>query len=102
MRPKLKTIKENYLTGQKLLLKIVSSNPDDRTDIWLADIIGGTGKNAFFQTSIDDENLNDSYLRVSEGVERLSAKLRKKIKSCLELNRGYPKFIWINFRRTVE
>ena len=48
MRPKLKTIKENYLTGQKLLLKIVTSTPDDRTGIWLADIIGGTGKTAFF------------------------------------------------------
>ena len=32
----------------------------------------------------------------------MSAKLRKKIKSRLELNRGYPKFIWINFGRTVE
>lgn len=102
MRPKLKIIRDNYLTGQKLLFKIVTSNPDDRTGIWLADIIGGTGKTAFFQTIIDDQNLNGLYLRVSEGVERLSAKLRKKLKSRLESNRGYPKFIWINFGRTVE
>jgi hypothetical protein len=39
---------------------------------------------------------------LNEGVERLSTKLRKKIKSRLESNRGYPKFIWINFGRTVE
>ncbi len=49
MRPKLKTIKDNYLTGQKLLLKIVTSDPDDRTGIWLSDIIGETGKTAFFK-----------------------------------------------------
>ena len=78
MKPKLKTIKQNYLTGRKLLLKIVSSNLYDRTGIQLADIIGGTGKTAFFQTILDDENLNDLYLRVRESVERLSAKLRKK------------------------
>ena len=42
MRPKLKEIKNNYLTGQQLLLDIALSEPDDRTGIWLADIIGGT------------------------------------------------------------
>ena len=68
----------------------------------MADIIGGTGKTAFFQTIIDDESLNGLYLRVSEGVERLSAKLRKKISNRLESNQGYPKFVWINFGRTVE
>lgn len=102
MRPKLKTVKDNYLTGQKLLLDIALSEPDDRTGIWLSDIIGGTGKTAFFQTIIDDISLKGLYLRVSEGVERLSAKLRKKIKNRLETNQGYPKFIWINFGRTVE
>ncbi len=28
--------------------------------------------------------------------------MRKKINNRLESNRGYPKFIWINFGRTVE
>ena len=42
------------------------------------------------------------YLRVTEGVERLSAKLRKKISDRLESGKGYPKTIWINFGRTVE
>jgi hypothetical protein len=102
MRSKLKTIKDNYLTGQKLLLKIVSSNSDDRTGIWLANIIGGTEKTAFFQTILDNENLNGLYLRVSEGVERLSAKLRKKLTHRLENGKGYPRTIWINFGRTVE
>ena len=102
LRPKLREIKKNYLKGQALLLKIVNSTPDDRTGIWLCDIIGGTGKTAFFQTIIDDTIANGMYLRVSEGVERLSAKLRKKIKNRLETKKGYPKFIWINFGRTVE
>ena len=102
MRPKLKEIKNNYLTGQQLLLNIALSEPDDRTGIWLADIIGGTGKTAFFQTIIDDIKLKGLYLRVSEGVERLSAKLRRKISTRLEKNEGYPRFIWVNFGRTVE
>lgn len=102
MRPKLKEIKNNYLTGQQLLLDIALSEPDDRTGIWLADIIGGTGKTAFFQTIIDDIELKGLYLRVSEGVERLSAKLRRKIRTRLEKGKSYPKFIWVNFGRTVE
>lgn len=100
LRPKLKMIKNNYFTGQKLIEHMAFSEPDDRTGIWLADVIGGTGKTAFFQTIVNhDEGL---YLRVSEGVERLSAKLRKKITTRLEEGSGYPKFIWINFGRTVE
>lgn len=81
MRPGLKKIKDNYWTGQTLLLEIIKSNPDDRTGIWLFDIIGGTGKTGFFQTVVDNEKLNGLYLRVSEGVERLSTKLRKNKKS---------------------
>ena len=46
--------------------------------------------------------LKGLYLRVSEGMERLSAKLRRKINTCLEKNEGYPRFIWVNFGRTVE
>ena len=102
LRPKLKMIKENYFTGQKLLKLITMSEPDDRTGIWLADVIGGTGKTAFFQTIIDDPELNGLYLRISEGIERLSAKLRRKIKNRLEEGKGYPSFIWINFGRTVD
>ena len=102
LRPKLKMIKENYFTGQKLLKLIAMSEPDDRTGIWLADVIGGTGKTAFFQTIIDDPELNGLYLRISEGVERLSSKLRRKIKNRLDEGKGYPSFIWINFGRTVD
>lgn len=83
LRPKLKMIKKNYFMGQKLLKEIALSSPDDRTGIWLADVIGGTGKTAFFQTIIDDPKLNGLYLRISEGVERLSAKLRRKIENRL-------------------
>ena len=36
------------------------------------------------------------------GVERMSAKLRKKINDRLESGKGYLKTIWINFGRTVE
>ena len=42
------------------------------------------------------------YLRVNQGVERLSAKLRHKIKNRLDNGEGYPKTIWINFGHTVE
>ena len=81
LRPKLKVIKDNYMTGQKLLEQIAFSEPDDRTGIWLADVIGGTGKTGFFQTIID--NPQGLYLRISEGLERLSSKLRKKISARL-------------------
>ena len=100
LRPKLKVIKDNYMTGQKLLEQIAFSEPDDRTGIWLADVIGGTGKTGFFQTIID--NPQGLYLRISEGLERLSAKLRKKISTRLSEGKGYPRFIWINFGRTLE
>ena len=53
-------------------------------------------------TIIDDIKLKGLYLRVSEGVERLSAKLRRKISTRLKKNEGYPRFIWVNFGRTVE
>lgn len=95
-------IKDILMTGQKLLKTIITSEPDDRTGIWLADVLGGTGKNVFFQSQIEDDEINSLYLRVSEGVERLSAKLRKKINDRLEKGKGYPRTIWINFGRTVE
>ena len=83
-------------------MNIALSEPDDRTGIWLAYIIGETEKIALLQTIIDDTELKVLYLRVSEGVERLSAKLRRKIRTRLEKNEGYPRFIWVNFGRTVE
>ena len=102
LRPNLKMIQSNLMTGQELLKKIITSEPDDRTGIWLADVLGNTGKTVFFQSQIEDPEINGLYLRVTEGVERLSAKLRKKINDRLESGRGYPKTIWINFGRTVE
>ena len=102
LRPKLRKIKNNMLTGQKLLKRMIMSEPDDRTGIWIADVVGGTGKTALFQTIIGESQLEGCYLRVSEGIERLSAKLRKKISNRLENNLGYPKWIWVNFGRTVE
>ena len=88
------------MTGQELLKKIITSEPDDRTGIWLADVLGSTGKTVFFQSQIEDAEINGLYLRVTEGVERLSAKLRKKINGRLESGKGYPKTIWINFGNT--
>ena len=102
LRPNLKMIQTNLMTGQELLKKIITSEPDDRTGIWLADVLGGTGKTVFFQSQIEDPEINGLYLRVSEGVERLSAKLRKKINERLKNGKGYPRTIWINFGRTVE
>jgi len=102
LRPNLKMIQTNLMTGQELLKKIITSEPDDRTGIWLADVLGGTGKTVFFQSQIEDPEINGLYLRVSEGVERLSAKLRKKLTNRLENGKGYPRTIWINFGRTVE
>ena len=83
-------------------MDIALSESNDRTGIWLADIIGGTGKPALFQTLIDDIELKGLYLCVSEVVESLSAKLRRKIRTRLEKGKSYPKFIWVNFGRTVE
>lgn len=102
LRPNLKMIKTNLMTGQELLKKIITSEPDDRTGIWLADVLGGTGKTVFFQSQIEDPEINGLYLRVTEGVERLSAKLRKKLANRLEKGKGYPRTIWVNFGRTVE
>ena len=100
LRKDLSMIKQNYFTGQKLLYMIANSEPDGRSAYWIADVIGNTGKTKFFQTIIDDPA--GLYLRVSDGLERLSAKLRKKITARLEKNLGYPQFIWVNFGRTVS
>ena len=43
-------IQTNLMTGQELLKKIIISQPDDRTDILLIDILDGTGKITLFQT----------------------------------------------------
>lgn len=94
-------IKTNLMTGQELLKKIITSEPDDRTGIWLADVLGSTGKTVFFQSQIEDPEINGLYLRLNEGVERLSAKLRKKINERLKNGKGYPKTIWVNFGRTL-
>lgn len=102
LRPNLKMIQNNLMMGQELLKKIITSEPDDRTGIWLTDVLGSTGKTVFFQSQIEDGEINGLYLRVTEGVERLSAKLRKKITNRLKNGKGYPKTIWINFGRTVE
>lgn len=102
LRPNLKMIQRNLMTGQELLKKIISSEPDDRTGIWLADVLGGTGKTVFFQSQIENPEINGLYLRVSEGVERLSAKLRKKLTNRLRNGEGYPKTIWVNFGRTID
>lgn len=101
LRPKLNMIHNSLFTGQRLLKQIATCEPDDRTGVWLADVIGGTGKTAFFQTIVDEEEANGIYLRISDGMERLSAKLRKKISLRLKNGRGYPRFIWINFGRTL-
>ena len=97
LRPNLKMIQTNLMTGQQLLKKIIISKPDDRTGIWLTDVLGGTGKTVFFQSQIESPEIDGIYLRVSEGVERLSAKLRKKINNRLESGKGYPRTIWVNF-----
>jgi len=102
LRPGLEKVKNNYYTGQELLRKIALGPPDDRTGIWLSDVIGGTGKTAFFQTIVTDKKTNGLYLRISDGLERLSSKLRKKIDERLKSGQGYPRFIWINFGRTID
>lgn len=101
LRGKLDMISKNYYSGQKLLKKIVESPADDRSMYWIADVVGGTGKTGFFQTIVDEKESRGLYLRISEGHERLSAKLRKKITARLEGNEGYPNYIWLNFGRTV-
>ena len=97
LRPNLKMIQRNLMTGQELLKKIITSEPDDRTGICLGDVLGNIGKTVFFQSQIEDAEISGLYLRVTEGVERLSAKLRKKINDQLEADQGYPKTIWVNF-----
>ena len=51
LRPNLKMIQTNLMTGQELLKKIITSEPDDRTGIWLTDVLGGTGKTVLFSIS---------------------------------------------------
>lgn len=99
LRPKLKIIKANLMTGQELLKKIIIiiSEPNDRMGIWLADVLGSTGKTVFFQSQIEDPEINCLYLRVTAGVERLSAKLRKKRNDRLKSGKGYSRTIWITF-----
>ena len=101
LRGNLMKVKNNYYSGQVLLKKILLGEPDDRSAIWINDPIGGTGKTAFMQTIIDDPYINGIYVKITEGLERLSSKVRKKIQARLDDGRGYPKVIWINFGRTV-
>lgn len=101
LRPKLKMIQDKPLTGQKLMLSIAKSIPDDRTLVWIADVIGGTGKTTALQSIVNDKKYKLISLRISDGLERLSAKLRKKIRGRLDRNEGYPNSIWLNFGRTV-
>ena len=61
LRKNLTSIMENYFPGQKLLKKMALSEPDDRTGVWIADVIGGTGKTAFFQTIINDPEAQGCY-----------------------------------------
>ena len=100
LKKNLQMIKRNYFTGQKLLLNITKSEPDGRSTFWICDIIGGTGKTGFFQTLIDDPS--GLYLGISDGTERLSAKIRKRVLYRLKNKLGYPKFVWMNFGRTVS
>ena len=60
-------------------------------DLWLVDFLGGIGKTAFFQSEIKNAEINGLSLRVTEGVECLSAKLKKKINDRLESNKSYPR-----------
>lgn len=87
--------------GQVLLKKILLDESDDRSAIWINDPIGGTSKTAFMQTIIDDPDINGIYVKITEGLERLSCKVRKKIQARLDDRRSYPKVVWINFERTV-
>ena len=102
LRKNLKNVANNLFTGQKLLKRIALSEPDDRSGFWLGDPLGNTGKTAFFQSIIDEVGNEGLYLRISSGMDRLSANLRRKIKTRLENGKGYPKYIWINFGRTVS
>ena len=60
-------VKNNYYSGQVLLKKILLSEPDDRSAIWINDPIGGTGKTAFMQTIIDDPDINGIYVKIPKG-----------------------------------
>lgn len=54
LRPKLKKVKENLFSLQKLLRKIITSTPDNRSINAIVDGIGGTGKTAGLQCLLDD------------------------------------------------
>ena len=59
------------MTSQELFKKIITSEPDDITGIWLADVLGGTGKTVFFQSQIEEnDEINGIYLRGNEGVDQ--------------------------------
>lgn len=73
------------------------------TGFWIGNVIAGTSKTStFFKPILETNNTAGCYLRVSDGVETLSSKLRKKISSRFKKGLGYPNSIWINFGRTVE
>lgn len=52
--PKLKKVKENLFSSQKLLKKIITSRPDDSLIYAILDGIGRTDKIVGFQCLFDD------------------------------------------------
>lgn len=102
LRPNLKMIRTNLMTGQEFLRKLITSKPNYRTGIWLADVLGSTGKTVFFQSQIEDAEINGFYLRLTEGIKCLSLKLIKKITNRLKNGKDYPRTNWINVGRTVK
>lgn len=104
LRPKLKEVESNLYSAQSLLNEIILSEPDDRSIIWIPDVIGGTGKTAGMQATLSNEKeYGMTYVKITRGTERLSAKIVKRIEKYREKNKGkYPRGIWINFGRTVR
>ena len=102
LRPKLKKVKENPFSSQKLLRKIITSTPDDRSIYAIVDGIGGTGKTAGLQCLLDDPKYKILYIKVTDGIERLYGKFDKLYRSYLQTNGDPPKILWINLGRTTS
>jgi hypothetical protein len=100
-RPKLKRIRDSPYRSQLLTKAILASAPDDRSIYWNVDVIGGTGKTAGLQALIDEPDLAIMYTKITEGIERLSAKIRKRLNYWLEEKGAFPRTTWVNFGRTV-
>ena len=100
-RPMLNRVNDNAYTWQTIAKLLCVEPPDDRSLIWIPDFLGGTAKTSTFQFELGSNPSETTYIKITDGIERLLSKVIKRIQYRLETHGKYLRNVWINFGRTV-